>query len=215
MKKEELENAEHYFGELHTPFPLIRINKKLKIKKEPVREVYNPNVVMKPEKQFARIPVDTSPAVSKFLLFSVYIYVLIALSVSFDRCVFLDLLLSFLLFSSLQLNIPMFIRSFAIKGIGGIIIAAIIDIIWLSFYTKPWWSTGYDDSFSLLGLRRAMVVLSYILMLIRILVLIALFLSYKNLQEGKDEFDMNRGPVYNEQTYFNPNISSNRDFPGF
>ena len=75
----------------------------------------------------------------------------------------------------------MFIRSFANKIIGGIIFAICIDIVWLVLYTKPWWTTGYDDSFSLLNLRRSMVVLSYLLMLVRIFVLIAIILSYSNL----------------------------------
>lgn len=56
---------------------------------------------MMPEKHFARITVDTSPSISKILLFSVYFYVIMALFTSFYRCLFLDLIISLLLFSSL------------------------------------------------------------------------------------------------------------------
>ncbi len=66
--------------------------------------------------------------------------------------------------------------------------AIIIDVVWLIYYTERWWNTGYDDSYSQLHLRRAMIVLSYLLMLVRVLVIIALSLSYKDLPIGDDEF---------------------------
>lgn len=49
---------------------------------------------------FDKVPMATNATVSKFLLYAVYVYVIIALLTSFDRCVFLDMLMSLLLFSS-------------------------------------------------------------------------------------------------------------------
>ena len=71
---------------------------------------------------FERIPRAQNVAISKFLLYMVYFYVFIALLTSFYRTVFLDLIMSLLLFSSFQINIPQYIKSFAIKIIVGIIL---------------------------------------------------------------------------------------------
>ena len=215
-KEEEIDNAEDYNNELYAPFPSIRRENFFssnRINRE-VKEVYNPHANQVVDKKFSRIPVDTNPTISKFLLFMVYIYVIISLATSFHRSVFLDLLMSLLLFSSLQLNLPMFIKSFANKIIMGLVLVIILDIIWLVFYTLPWWKTGYEDGFSLLSLRRAMIVLSYVLMLVRLLVLLAIGLSYSHLESGKDEFAVNDGG-FNDQTYFNPHQSGNTDYPGF
>ncbi len=82
------------------------------------------------------------------------------------------------------MNLPVLMKRFANKCIGGIILAIILDIVWLMIYLKPWWKTGYDDSFSLLGLRRTMIVFSFILMIVRIVVLVSLILGYKNFEDG-------------------------------
>jgi len=80
------------------------------------------------------------------------------------------------------MNVPILMQSFANKAIGGIMLAGILDCFWLASYLKPWWSTGYDDSFSLLGLRRTMIVFTFILMLVRLLVLISLIMGYKGFE---------------------------------
>jgi len=101
----------------------------------------------------------------------------------------LDLLIALLLFSGVLLNQPKLIKNFVNKVIGGVILAVVIDIVWLSLYTKQWWITTYQDSFSLLYIRRAMVVLSYIIMVLRIFVLIILIISYNDYSAGEDEFE--------------------------
>jgi hypothetical protein len=210
----QIENSETFLSDLYAPFKSIRRESPYTKRNREVKEVYNPHLNQVVDKKFSRIPVDTNPNVSKFLLFVVYFYVFFALITSFDRVVFLDLLMSLLLFSSLQLNMPMFVKSFANKIIFGIIAAIILDSVWLTFYLKPWWWTGYEDGFSLLMLRRTMIVFSFILMLVRLLVLIAIFLTYSNLQTAADEFDNNDVKGFDEQTFFHPHSSGNQDYPG-
>ena len=82
----------------------------------------------------------------------------------------------------------MFIKSFATKCIIGILAAIVLDSVWLGFYFKPWWSTGYSDSFSLLGLRRASLIFSFILMFVRVVVLAGLFIGFSSFENGTDEF---------------------------
>lgn len=74
------------------------------------------------------------------------------------------------------------------KCIAGIIAAIVLDSVWLGFYFKPWWSTGYTDSFSLLGSRRASLIFSFILMFVRVVVLVGLFIGYSSFENGTDEF---------------------------
>lgn len=49
---------------------------------------------------FERVPMDSNAVVSKFLLYMVYIYVIISFLTSIYRTVFLDLMMSLLLFSA-------------------------------------------------------------------------------------------------------------------
>lgn len=162
---------------------------------------------------FERIPMASNVTVSTFLLYMVYIYVFVALFTSFYRCVFLDLLMSLLLFSSFQINIPQYIRSFANKIIGGIILQTIFDIFWFIICFKPWWNTAMDDAFQLLWLRRATVVFSFILLAVRTLVLVAILISYRNMDFGKDEFVQNN--TIGQIATFDPNSNKNMDYPGF
>ena len=94
------------------------------------------------------------------------------------------------------MNLPVLLKRFALKCIGGIVIALILDGVWLASYMKPWWNSGYDDSFSLLTLRRTMVVFTFILILVRLIVLISLGMGYTHFEEGKDEF-ISSGIDYN------------------
>lgn len=87
-----------------------------------MKTVYNPDSEIPKEGMFDKVPMASNAVISKFLLYAVYIYVVIALLTSFNRCVFLDLLMSLLLFSSFQINIPQYIKSFATKILGGIIL---------------------------------------------------------------------------------------------
>lgn len=186
-KQEERESAENYLEELYAPFPPLK--KTLRPKDKPViMGVYNPNVGFVNEKQFAKMPETTNPIFSKLLLYAIYCYVFFSLLTSYNRCVFLDLLVSLLLFSAVLLNTPQLIKSFAIKVFAGIALAIAIDVAWLWIYSEVWWKSSYNDSASLLNVRRTMLVFSYILMLVRVLVVTALGVSYTELPGGEDEF---------------------------
>lgn len=210
-KEAEIDDVKNYLFELYSPFPLLRKQAPVQTDvKTKVEGFFNPNVAAAREKQFARLPASNSPLT--LLLMTAYIYLLIALMTSFNRCVFMDLLVSFLLFSAMQLNIPLFSKGFAYKAIGGIIVAIIIDSVWLAFYTKPWWNTGYEDSYSLLYVRRSMVVFSYTLMVIRLITVIIIFFTTKELPESKDEFDLKMAETKNTNSEFGSEI---RGFAGF
>ena len=186
-KQEERESAENYLEELYAPFPPLK--KTLRPKEKPVvMGVYNPNVGFVNEKQFAKMPETTNPIFSKLLLYAIYCYVFFALLASYNRCVFLDLLTALLLFSAVLLNTPQLIKPFALKVFAGIGLAIAIDVAWLVLYTTAWWRTGYNDSYSLLNVRRTVLVFTYVLMLVRLLVLIALGVSFSELPTGEDEF---------------------------
>lgn len=44
-----------------------------------------------------------------------------------------------------------------------LIVALVLDAVWLGYYTAPLWETEYTDSDSLWGIRRCTVVMSYFL----------------------------------------------------
>lgn len=189
QKKENKDNAEIYIEELYSPFPALK--KTLKPKEKSLAAApFNPNVNIVNEKQFSKMPESTHSLFSKLLLYAIYVYFIVAFLLSYNRCVFLDLLISLLFFSSVLLNNPKLIKSFVNKVIGGVILAIIIDIVWLVLYTGHWWNTTYQDSYSLLYIRKAMVVLSYIIMVVRIFVLIVLGVAYQDFGAGDDEFDV-------------------------
>jgi hypothetical protein len=203
-KQEEQENAENYLEELYAPFPPLKKTLKPKEKPVAVLGVYNPNVAFATEKQFAKMPEATNRIFSRLLLYSIYVYVFMALISSYDRTLFLDLLISLLLFSAILLNTPQLIKPFAVKVFAGIILAILIDIVWLIFYMNIWWNTGYNDSYSLLYVRRVMVVCSFILMVVRLLVLFALGVSYSELAVGEDEFLLEEGMKRNDAQVYKP-----------
>ena len=107
---------------------------------------------------------------------------------SYNRCVFLDFPAALLLFSAVVLNTPQLTKPFALKVFAGIGLAIAIDVAWLVLYTTAWWRTGYNDSYSLLNVRRTVLVFTYVLMLVRLLVLIAFGVSFSELPTGEDEF---------------------------
>lgn len=142
----------------------------------------------------------------------VYLYVFISLMTSFYRTVFLDLIMSLLLFSSFQINVPQTIKSFALKIMVGIVIQTILDIFWFVIFFKPYWNSGYDDGFRLRWLRRTIDVFSIILIIIRALVLVALGIQFKNMDQGKNEFETNN--AVGQLTTFDPNQNQNKGYPG-
>ena len=83
-------------------------------------------------------------------------------------------------------------------------LAILIDIVWLIFYLNIWWNTGYNDSYSLLYVRRVMIVCTFILMAVRLLVLFALGVSFSELANGEDEFLMEDGIKRNDAQAYKP-----------
>ena len=181
------ENAESYIEELYNPFPQFK--RTLKPKERQVSaSPFSPTVNLVNEKQFSKMPESTHSIYAKLLLYANYLYFFVAFFLSFHRCVFLDLLVSLLFFSALLFDNPKLIKGFVNKVIGGIVLAIIIDIAWLILYTTAWWNTTYQDSYSLLYVRRIMVVMSYVIMLVRVFVLVVLALNYNDYSSGEDEF---------------------------
>lgn len=140
------------------------------------------------EKPWNKLPTTSNPTTTKFLIYSLYAYLAVAFLASFNHCVFLDLTIALILFGSVQLNTPLLIQSLATKAIGGIALAILLGVVWLAFYIRPWWNTGYIDNFSQLSVRRYSVVFEFVLMIARLVALYALVFSYKTLQIGQDEF---------------------------
>ena len=197
------ENAEAYIEELYNPFPQFK--RTLKPKEKTVNaNPFTPTANFVNEKQFSKMPESTHSIYAKLLLYSNYLYFFVAFFLSFHRCVFLDLLISLLFFAALLFDNPKLIKNFVNKVIGGIVLAILIDIVWLVLYTKTWWTTTYQDSFSLLHVRRIMVVLSYVIMLVRVFVLVVLALNYNDYGNGDDEFradsdrDLAQQPVFSQ-----------------
>lgn len=200
-KKRNKESAESYIEDLYSPFATLK--KTLKPRERAmVTAPYNPTAMVVNEKQFSKMPESSHSIFSKLLLYAIYLYFLVAFLLCFHRCIFLDLLIALLLFSAVLLNQPKLIRSFVNKVIGGIVLAIIIDIVWLVLYTKEWWNTTYQDSYSLLYVRRTMVVLSYIIMVVRVIVLVVIGVSYNDFGTGSDEFETEPDRGYQAQPVF-------------
>lgn len=200
-KNKSKEGADHYIEELYNPFPQFK--KTLKPKERSVNAAaYNPNQVYANEKQFSKMPESSHSIYAKLLMYANYLYFFVSFILSFHRCVFLDLLISLLFFSAILFDNPKLIKSFVNKVIGGIVLAILLDIVWLVLYTKSWWNTTYQDSYSLLYVRRIMVVLSYVIMAVRVFVLIILGLNYNDYSSGEDEFVMDAERGYSTQPVF-------------
>lgn len=199
-KKRDKESAENYIEDLYAPFPQFK--KTLKPKDRVVAAApYNPAAAVGvTEKKFSNMPETTHSIFSKLLLYAIYLYLVVALLLCFHRHTFLDLLIALLLFSGLLLNQPKMIKNFVNKVIGGIVLAIIIDVMWLVPYTRNWWDTTYQDSYSLLYVRRTMIVLSYIIMAVRVFVLAILAISYNDYGTGDNEFEVEPDPYYPQPT---------------
>lgn len=183
--------SENFLVEMVAPFPeLSRTVARTPMKEKiamlpPARPVAT---LVADEKPWNKLPTTSNPTSTKFMIYSIYFYLIAAFLASFDHCVFLDLTIALILFGSVQLNTPLLIQSLATKAIFGIVLAIVLGIIWLVFYLRPWWNTGYVDNFSLLSVRRSSIVFELLLMIARFVVLYALSVSYKNLQKGQNEF---------------------------
>ena len=135
-----------------------------------------------------RLPEGQNPILYKFLQFSVIIYVLLTLLCCLFVFQFLDLIISLLLLSSVQLDVPFFYKSFAKKCMFGIGLSSVLSVTWLVFFTRPWWNTGYIDGYSLIHYRRAWIVLEWALLGIKLIVFLALVMNLNNTMAGDDEF---------------------------
>jgi len=201
IKRRNKESAEAYIEELYSPFPPLKKTLKQR-EKTMATGPFNPNTNMVNEKQFSKMPESTHSIFSKLLLYAIYVYFFIAFLLSYHRCVFLDLLVALLFFSSVLLNNPKLIKSFVNKVIAGVVLAMLIDVVWLIFYTNYWWNGTYQDSFSLLYIRRIMVVLSYVIMAVRVFVLVVLGVAYNDFGTGEDEFEAETDSRYQNQQVF-------------
>lgn len=171
--------------------------------------------------------------ISKLFFYFLIFYILVVLMTHLNSDLFLDLIVALLLLSSWHFNIPRMIKQFIIKAIVGISIALLFDIIWLCIYHKPWWSTGYDDSYSMLHFRRYIIVMTYILIVVRIIMIIFLVLLLREIKSDQysSEFDMqsegygstvedplnhrdnkNYDPSKSNQAYFDP-FAAGKSYP--
>jgi hypothetical protein len=50
-----------------------------------------------------------------------------------------------------------------------LVVALVIDSVWLAYYTDPFWNSAFVDSNSLWAMRRAAVVVSYLLLLAEVI----------------------------------------------
>lgn len=241
--------------ELHQPFPqmaessmgtsnLVHVfSKKVADEEEQELDYVNPfteqNITRKTvnpmvEGNFSRMNQKNNSLISKMFLYLLIVYLFITLMTHLDGNIFLDLIIGLLLLSGWYFDIPRMIKNFVYKTMGGIIIAMIFDIIWLVFYHSPWWSTAYQDSYSLYRFRRYTVVMKYILIVVRILVLVGLGLVLSDIKkgDGTSEFQKDKpekvtpsqiyqhkynegyDPAKSNTAYFDPHGGGGGQFPG-
>jgi len=145
------------------------------------------------EGNFSRMSQKSNSFITKIFLYLLIFYLLVTLMTHLYSDLFLDLIVGLLLLSSWYFDIPRMIKAFVYKAIGGVVIALLFDIIWLVIYHSPWWSTAYQDSYSMYRLRRYTVVMTYILIFVRLLVLAALALVLNEIKkgDGRSEFQKN------------------------
>lgn len=194
------------------------------------RKTVNPMV----EANFSRMSQKNNSLISKVFLYVLIAYLLITLMTHLYSDVFLDLIVGLLLLSAWYFDIPRMIKQFVYKAMVGIGVALIFDIVWLIFYHSPWWSTAYQDSYSMYKMRRYTVVMKYILIFVRILVLVGLGLVLSGIKKGdgrsefqKDEnqqvtpsqiYQQKHNPGYDpaksNNVYFDPLSSGQNQFPG-
>lgn len=215
--------------ELHQPFPMMAessmgnsnlvhvFSKKQTEQQEQELDYVNPftenNVTRKAvnpmvEGNFSRMTQKSNSLISKIFLYLLIAYLLITLMTHLYSDLFLDLIVGFLLLSSWYFDIPRLIKGFVYKAIGGVVIALLFDIIWLLIYHSPWWSTAYQDSYSMYKLRRYTIVMTYIMIFVRLLVIAGLALILTEIKKGdgvsefqKKEINQNVRPsqIYNNK----------------
>ena len=160
------------------------------------------------EGKFSRMTEKTNPLISKLFTYTLLVYILIILMTHLGRDIFLDLIAGLLLLSAWYFDIPKLLKQFIYKSIGAIVLAIVFDIIWLVLYHKPYWKTGYQDSFSLWRFRRYLVVMSYILMFVRVLMMVLLILLLGEIKKGEGQSEFVNQPEYSD-------INSHPDNKGY
>lgn len=150
------------------------------------------------EGKFSLMTEKTNPLISKLFTYTLFAYILIILMTHLGRDIFLDLIAGLLLLSAWYFDIPKLLKQFVYKVIGAVAMAIIFDIVWLVLYHKPFWNTGYQDSFSLWRFRRYLVVMSYILMAVRILILVFLVLILGEIKKGEGQSEFVNQPEYSD-----------------
>lgn len=201
--EEDKDESERYLRELVAPFPELgrRMMKPTAggLEKAAAMGPKSVTAAILEEKNWNKLPTTSNPSMTKFLVYSIYFYLLAGMFACLNHCVFLDLVIGLLLFGSNQLNTPLLIQPFAVKCLVGIGVAFLLGIIWMAYYASPWWKEGYVDNFSLLNGRRAAVVGEVILMFARAVLGGALLVGMKTLQPGTDEWafeGINRPDVF-------------------
>jgi uncharacterized membrane protein len=192
------------------------------------QKMTNPDVYLqKTEQRVPHAEKKSNSLISKLFFYILIFYIIVTLMTHLNSDLFLDLIIGLLLLSSWHFNVPRMIKQFIIKAIVGISIALLFDIIWLIIYNKPWWSTGYDDSYSMLFFRRYIIVMTYILIVVRIIMIVFLVLllreikaddHYSEFEEGSSpnksglsedhlnhRDNRNYNPNQSNQVTFNPN----------
>ena len=184
------------------------------------RKTVNPMI----EGNFSRMSQKSNSLITKIFIYLLIFYLLVTLMTHLYSDLFLDLIVGLLLLSAWYFDIPRMIKGFVYKAIGGIVAALLFDIIWLVIYHSPWWSTAYQDSYSLYKLRRYTVVMTYILIFVRVLVLVGLALVLNEIKkgDGKSEFQRDENQTtpsklldhkYNQG--YNPEQSNTGNFDPF
>ena len=165
------------------------------------------------EGTFSRMNQKSNSLISKIFLYILIVYLLVTLMTHLYRDLFMDLIVGLLLLSSWYFDIPKMIKSFVFKAIGGIVVAIVFDVIWLIIYHSPWWSTAYQDSYSMYKMRRYSLVMTYILIFVRILVLIGLGLVLNEIKkgDGRSEFEQEGRSQVNPSGIFTHRANQNYD----
>lgn len=96
-----------------------------------------------------------------------YAYLITSLLGGLLHSTFLDTIIAGILIGSVNIGFPLMSKTLSLILIMGCVLAIIWGAIWLWFYSKNWWSSGYTDNFLNQGYRRISVVIEYLLMLFR------------------------------------------------
>ena len=198
FKKTQNENTERDIGNMN-PFEQKMTTPDLELQKM--------------EQRVPQAERKSNSLISKLFFYFLIFYLLVTLMTHLDSDLYLDLICGLLLLSSWHFNTPRMIRQFVIKAIVGIAIALLFDIIWLAIYNKPWWNTGYDDSYSMLHFRRYIIVMTYILIVVRIIMIVFLVLLLREIKSDDhySEFE-SRSETYNSALGDHYSHNDNRQY---